>query len=790
MNRSMIPSGSQTCARAASQPSHRVRRIAALPLTICASFLLAAGVAASAEAQAAPDYGKLPLSFAANQGQHEPQVRFSARGRGYSLFLTDAGAVIGLNKSSVNSASEVKADVIRMELDNASPTLSVTGDEPLPGKANYLIGDDPSKWHKDIPTFAKVRYAGVYPGIDLVYYGNQRRLEYDFVVAPGADAQAPRLHFTGAENLAIDSLGDLTVSAQNGKIVFRRPDVYQLKDGKRQAVAGSFRLLPGNHLGFSIGAYDHSRSLVIDPIFYLSYSTYLGGSGTGGGGDAAYGIAVDTSGDAYVAGTTFSSNFPVANAIFPSFHNGSPNCPGDGIYNSEAFVTKFNPAGNGVLWSTYFGGSGGDYATAIALDTAGDAYVTGYTCSTNFPHYATAYQTTNNGAPYHKSVAFVMSINAAGNEMLYSTYLGGSGGDRGNGIVVDGGNHAYVVGTTNSSNFPIVGGWQTTNNNSAVYGASSAFLAEIDPWGETPIFSTYFGPVSPTQYTWGDIQGTGIALDSSNNVYITGNTNSSALFTTAGAFQTSIVGFPAAFVTKFEPWSVRCIVGIPCPRTRPVYSTFLGGGFGAAGTAIAVDAAGSAYVTGYAFGDFPLTAGAAETNYAGGVNGGFATPNAFITKFDPTGASLVYSTYLGGSGFATMNEEAVPPGDTANSIALDSAGNAYVTGVTYSHDFPTTPCAYQVTNKTQQGSVTAFFTELSANGSNFVYSTYLGGSADDVGTGIALDGAGGLYLTGYTFSTNFPVHNAFQATEKSPLGSNAYVTKFQRPSRSTVCLIL
>jgi hypothetical protein len=338
--------------------------------SLIAALLLPVGMqgqSASGPSAASARYGKLPLTFEANHGQSNPQVKFLARGHGYSLFLTGQSAVLALHKDETSGAKQnllndrrlsqaaakpVKTDVVRMELLGSAQNAEVAGAEQLPGRANYFIGNDPANWHADVPTYAKVRYTGVYPGVDLVYYGNQHQLEYDFIVAAGADPQPVRLHFTGARKLSLNADGDLEAVGGNGEIAFRKPEIYQMKDGKRQSVEGRFRLMSGNRVGFTVGRYDHSRELVIDPT--LVYSTYLGGSGSPYAtlpvyaGDVGLAIAVDGEGNAYVTGKAWSGDFPVT---AKAFQKGKA-----GLYN--AFVTKINPAGTEILYSTYLGGSG------------------------------------------------------------------------------------------------------------------------------------------------------------------------------------------------------------------------------------------------------------------------------------------------------------------------------------------------------------------------------------------------------------------------------------------------
>jgi hypothetical protein len=668
--------------------------------------------ALAAHAQVRQRYGNLPLSFEANHGQSDWKVKFLSRGSGYSLFLTSNEAVLVLSQSEADEnrkASRVapaavrarhrKSAVVRMTLVNANPRLQAAGHDELPGKSNYFIGNDPSKWRTNISTYAKVKYEGVYPGVDLVYYGNHGQLEYDFVVAPGADPGLVTLAFAGARDVHIDAGGELVLGVEGGEVRQQKPVVYQEVAGVKLEVAGRYVMKGTRQVGFQVAAYDPSRPLIIDPV--LVYSTYLGGSGN----ETSQGIAVDGAGSAYVTGYTASTDFPTTAGAAQTTHDG-------GIFDS--FVTKLNATGSGLVYSTYLGGSNVDNALDIAVDDTGSAYVTGGTISTNFPTTAGAVQTNYAGGEFD---AFVTKLNATGSGLVYSTYLGGSDRDSGGfRIAVDGAGSAYVTGDTFSTDFPTTAGAVQAT---FAGGGDDAFVTKFNATGSGLVYSTYLGG------SGGEI-GVGIAVDDAGSAYVTGYTLSTDFPTTAGAAQTTHAGEFDAFVTKLD-----------ATGSRLVYSTYLGGNSTEQTQGIAVDGAGSAYVTGGTFStDFPTTVGAAQTTYAGGVD-------YFVTKLDATGSGLVYSTYLGGNG-----------GDSGARIALDGAGSAYVTGSTSSTNFPTTAGAPQPTYA--GGDADAFVTRLNATGSGLVYSTYLGGSDGDLGIGIAVDGAGSAYVTGRTGSTNFP----------------------------------
>jgi hypothetical protein len=429
-----------------------------------------------AREQASAAYGKLPLSFEANQGQTDKAVNFVARGGGYSLFLTPKEAVFvmsrqrveptpdrtdqslrrGAARKSFEATAPAPASVLRMKLMGANPDAAVNGLNQSEGRVNYFIGNDPSKWRTNIPTFGRVRYQEVYPGIDLVYYGNQRQLEYDFVVAPGGNAQAVTLKFEGADKMSMDAAGDLLFDVAGTTIRQPKPVAYQEAAGERQAVESRYVIESDGQVGFALGAYDRQKPLIIDPV--LVYSTYLGGSGT----DLGNGTAVDSSGNAYVTGVTHSTNFPTANAF-----QGTGGGVGSG--SADVFVTKLNAAGSALVYSTYLGGNSDDEGDGIAVDSSGNAYVTGFAASTNFPTTANAFQGTFVGIGGLR--VFVTKLNAAGSGLVYSTYLAGNVDDRASGIAVDSSGNAYVSGQTDSTNFATVNAFQGTKG-----GGTDAFV--------------------------------------------------------------------------------------------------------------------------------------------------------------------------------------------------------------------------------------------------------------------------------------------------------------------------
>ncbi len=721
-------------------------------------------------------YGKIPLGFEENRGQTDAQVKFLTRGTGYTLFLTGTEAVLSLAKpegrhnpqiapisqktdrsvKSVGGKSEVGA-VLRMKLVAANPAPEVIGLEELPGRTNYLIGNNPEHWRTGVPAYSKIKYRDVYPGVDLIYYGNsgaEGQLEYDVVVAPGADPGSIRMEIEGADRFEIDSRGDLALSAGGEDVRLRKPVIYQEEHGIRRGISGGYVIRGRHQVGFQLAAYDVTKPLVIDPS--LVYSTYLGGSNS----DFAGGIAVDSAGNAYVTGFTGSTDFPTATPFQPTNKSSANN----------VFVAKLNPIGSALLYSTYLGGRGDDRGSAIAVDAFGSAYITGSTTSTDFPT-ANPIQATNGGGD---ADLFVARLNANGSALVYSTYLGGRGDDEAQAIAIDSSGNTYVTGFTSSINFPTRNPFQPANGG----GDFDVFVTKLNPTGSTLVYSTYLGGSD-------DDEASGIAADSSGNAYVTGYTVS-ANFPTVNPLQSAAAGgtcgtplsrFACAdvFVTKLNP-----------AGSALVYSTYLGGNGDEGGNGVAVDAGGNAYVTGFTgSANFP-TVNPVQRSFSGGacpiaING--PCHDAFVAKLNPSGAALVYSTYLGGS------DE-----DSGRAIAVDASGNAYVAGATYSSNFPT---AIAIKNFLGPGTCgrepntvpcpDAFVAKFNAAGSALVYSTYLGGGDDDQDFGIALDASGNVYVAGSTASNNFPASpGAFQAAIRSQSISDAFIVKISdqagRPS--------
>jgi Beta-propeller repeat len=621
-------------------------------------------------------YGKLPLTFEPNQGQTDPRVKFLTRGNGYNLFLSSREAVLVLKRrrpprarcwetarlAHIQSAPDTKGStstVLRMQLVGANLAPRVAGFDQFPGESHYFIGNDRQQWRTHIPHFGKVKYQSVYPGVDLLYYGDQGQLEYDFVVGPGADLRAIKLSFTGARQMHLGTKGELVLGVGDREIRQLKPVIYQQAGGVRKEIAGGYRIEDHSHVSFVVGTYDITRPLVIDPV--LLYATYLGGSGDEAT-VSAVGLAVDEHGNAYVTGNTTSPDFPTTPSAFQSTFAGGP---------ADAFVTKLNRSGSDLVYSTFLGGTDGfDVGFGIAVDDVGNAYVTGPTNSTDFPTTPGAFQSAFAGG---FSDTFVTKLNRSGTALVYSTYLGGSSFDPARGIAIDKAGNAYVTGPTGSADFPTTpGAFQPA----FAGGNTDDFVTKLNRRGTALVYSTYLGG-SGGEFT--DVNG--IAVDEKGNAYAVGLTDSHDFPITPGAFQAANAGAEDAYVTKLNH-----------SGTGLAYSTYLGGSGFDLNEGIVVGKKGSVYLTGLtASSNFPTTPSAFQPALAGGID-------AYVTKLNNQGTALISSSYFGGSG-----------DDFGNGIAMDRAGNAYVTGQTDSLDLPTAPGVFQPANA---GSSDAFVARI------------------------------------------------------------------------------
>ena len=649
-------------------------------------------------------YSKLPIAFVENRGQTDSRVRYYAQGNRYAFFLTSRDIVL-----SFADAASREALALNLRFVGARQGAAPEGVERVAGAMNYLHGSDPAEWRTELPRYGQIVYRELWPGIDLHLRDAAGTLKYEFRVRPGANPAQIQLAYEGANGLSIDSSGAVRIDTAMGVLKDAPPMSYQMIDGAAVRVESAYALTSGSDgrsdgYGFRVGGYQRDRELVIDPG--LEYSTFLGGASD----DMGTGIKVDANGNAYIVGTTQSPNFPTTAGAFD--RSGA-------VSNSlEAFVTKINATGTALVYSTFIGGSNFEWGRGIAIDAAGAAYITGQTKSSNFPTTGGAFDRTFNvdtcpRCGIDQYDAFVLKLNPAGSALVYSTFLGGFNIDDGMAIAVDAAGNAYVAGETEASNFPT-----TANAFDRTYNSNfDTFVTKLNATGSALVYSTYLGGTAvefPSR----------VAVDGGGNLFITGSTSSTNFPTTAGAFDTTHNGAFDVYLTKLN-----------AAGSALVFSTFLGGsGFDSSG-GLALDSAGNSYVSGGAGSvDFPTTPGAFDTLPDGS--------DAFVTKFNPAGSALVYSTVIGGTA-----------SEGASGLALDGAGNAWITGGTGSTDFPIIVGAVDTTHN---GMSDVFVSELNNTGTTLLYSTFLGGSDSEGGSDIAVDTSGGVYVTGHTFSLNYP----------------------------------
>lgn len=679
----------------------------------------------------------LPLYFEANSDQTE----FLSSGNGYQFAISASEVQMILRESGSRAATA------QMRFAGGNAAARIHGGGEMPGKINYLIGNDPSKWQTGLPTFGNVRVEELYPGIDMVFHGNQRQLEYDFAIAPGANPNVIKMQFQGVDKISITSQGDLVLKIGPGEVCQPKPEIYQTVLGSHRRIAGGYKILDPQTVGFEIAGYNHTLPLLIDPV--LGYSAFFGGNV----GDEGLGIALDPNGNIYIAGQTLSKEFSTVGAYQTNFAGGQ--------YNGDAFVAKFfgEPATN-LAYLTYLGGSDEDAAFGLAVDANGNAFVTGYTDSPNFP--------TNNALfpkipgkpnPLFNNIylpsAYVAELNTNGSSLIYSTYLGGSNENVATSIAVDSSDNAYVVGYTYSGNFPVTNALQShlaCSNN--IYLNANAFVTEIAANDTTLLYSTFLGG---TNYD----EAEDVALDPSNDVYVAGYSGSFnfpvwntptnlpyARFLSGVTNRYPLYTTFDGFVTKFPPLSTK-----PSSVTNLIYSMFLGGTNNDVANGVSADASGNAYVTGWtASTNFPVInspPGLSSFLTTNGIPAPVAT-NVFLTKIAPDGSAVLDSTVFGGR--AT---------DIGYRVAVDANGDAFVTGWESSANFPTTNSfgSLLATNSTITGNYDAFVTGISADWSNVFYSVCIGGNQDTFGYGIALDSSTNVFITGGTDSTNYPTFN-------------------------------
>ena len=679
-----------------------------------------------------------PLIFERNDGQAGHSIHYRALSPYYTVAFTSRGAEIRLTKGAGASRT------LAIQALNANPVPAISGEKPLPTRHHYLIGREATQWHRNIPTFSEVLYSAIYPGIDLLFRGNENRLEYDFIVAPGANPEVIRLGFPGVDRMAVDGQGHLHMTLDGHQITQPAPFIYQEKNGAKARIEGGYRIDGESKVGFTIAAYDPELPLIIDPI--LIYSSFIGGSGD----DKAMALTTDNAGNLYIAGSTNSPDLPLTSPLDGTCGSDG-NCDaavsgGTTVLNSDFFVTKMGPDGIPV-YTTYLGGSQSDVATGIAVNNAGEVHLSGYTLSTDFPTTPGAFDpactdtSPADGFCDEGVETTVVKLNASGSGLVYSTYLGGGADDYAGGIALDGAGAAYVTGNTASADFPLATGTYA--------GEEDVFAAKLDPSGATLAYATYIGGIGT------DI-GMGIDVDGSGNAYLTGYTASADFPVTTGALDTlcgesgacdgqvdddndgnfeTIYTFDG-FVTKLDNSGATLL-----------YSTFLGGERYDYANAIHVDGAGNAYVAGETrSAKFPP---ASSTNaYQDSIAGSY---DGFLARLNASGTSLDFFTYIGGT-----------HGDTATDLAVDGNGDIYLLGSTFSRDFPAlkpfqNPPPQRQDNTVIVYNADAWLAKLSADASSLRYSSTFGGQHNDYGTAVDVDGNGRAYMTGYTISVDMPV---------------------------------
>jgi hypothetical protein len=729
-------------------PKNLLEKVTCLALGLTAATLHAGG------------FGELPLYFEASS-----PARFVAQGNDAQFSVSPTEAQLTLQKSdSVRS--------VQMQFKGANPASQIRGDGQLSGKINHFNGNQPAQWNVGLPTFARVQVEKIYPGIDLVYYGNEQQLEYDFTVAAGADPAAIAMHFSGADKISINAGGDLVLKLGRDEMLQPRPVIYQTIAGVRTDISGGYQLLDAHCVAFTVGKYDHTQPLVIDP--FLAYSTYFGGTLK----ETGWAIAVNpTDGSVYIAGQTLSKKAISGKKHEGEFTKGEPfSTPGaiqeefgGGKLTGDGFVARFDSTGTNLIYLTYLGGNEDDFVSGIVVDAAGNAFVTGFTDSTNFPTHNALYPTIHGVINHRNKVypgdAFVAELDPSGSNLVYSTYLGGSGADSANAIALDSSGNVYVTGTTASTDFPVVNPIVYQLSGSAnptlsrLAGTNNAFVTKIGPGGSNVLYSTYLGGDS---YDIAE----GIAVDASGSAVVSGFTISTNFPTlNAISYNLNEIGDKKrkaiaydAFVSKLTP-----------DGSALIYSTYLGSTNNDVAYKVASDAAGNAYVTGYsASPDFPNTA----TNVPGLYSNVVSNKNnstdldAFLTKFDPHGA-LVYSALFGGK-----------KNDIGYGVAVDAAGDAFVVGTTASKEFPTNNIgtAFSTVQNTKNR---IFVTAFNPTATALLYSGCLSGKKIDSGYSIAVDAAGNAFIVGQSESKKYPITNAFQPFRNGK--SDAVLTKISLP---------
>lgn len=668
---------------------------------VCAVSAFAATPPDSALSRGKAALAQTPLRFEANQGQYGKEIRYAARAGGYRVYLTNSGASLAFGAQKVN---------VRMLHSSAAHVEAL---DPMAVRTNYLLGAR-ANWHMGVANYAQVRYRGVYPGIDVLYYGDGNKLEYDFQLQPGADPAAIRMRFEGARHLRVTEAGEVEFDSDGGRMTQNLPAIYQRDAaGARQQVRGRYVLVARNTVGVKVDGYDRRRELTIDPT--LVYSSYIGGSSSDQINDAR----IDQNGLLYLCGSTDTSDLQPAGNSWANNLQGITNI----------FVAVFDTNNNyNLVYLSYLGGSNLDIPLAMQVDKQGNIYLTGTTTSTNFPLAGNSVQTSGAATTVW---AFVteLSPNNPDTPLPYSTFLGGTQGNTsGNGIDLDAAGNIYVVGTTKASDFPVTASAYA----GVIYGPQDAFLVELNEASTTPLYATFLGGI-------GDDDGRGIAVTPAGLVYF-GATTVSPDFPMAGASYRGALSGPEDMILGVMDMTKSGVDSL-------VYCTYFGGSDVDELRNLKLDASGNVIVSGYTLsGDYPVTGDAMQVSYGGNGDAVVSVVNPLSPKF------LVYSTYLGGT-----------DGEVAYDAVGDAAGNLYVTGYTMSTDFPVSADAYQPGFAM---GIEIFVTEIRRGvpGRTAIqYSTYVGGASMYQGSAIAVGGDGRFYVTGWA-GTGLPnIGNALQS---------------------------
>lgn len=671
------------------------------------------------------DYGSLPLYFVPNQGQINGSALFYSRTSHYTLWFAQTALYFDqfgqIDSFSSAKAGDYRRDVSRLEFLGANPHAIISPTGSTRHKVNYFRGADSSQWCRDIPTSRAILYRELYDHIDLKVYGKEKQIEYDWIVKPGGDVTNIRFQYEGMRGVRLDRYGDLIITTEFGTIKHAHPYCYQIIADEKIEIPGQFVRLQNNTYGFDIGDYNTQHELVIDPVI-LVFSTYLGGGAStiNNRDDRGESIAVDAKGNAYITGTTYCRDFPTTTGTYQETHAGVV----------DIFVTKINPSGTALLYSTFIGGPGMDFGKSISVNWKGAVSVAGSTSSPSLP-----LKNPMQAQPNGKSDLILLKLNAQGNELLYCTYLGGSDEDYPMHLVQHKDGSSYIAGYTYSSDFPTTAG---AFQDSYGGGGQDGFILRISSNGKNLIYSTNLGGVNRDRAY-------GIAVDKKGYAYITGDSSSYNFPVTDGAFQTAYEGNSDAFVTKLNP-----------KGSDLVYSTFFGGGCYDYSMGIDIDKKGCAYIIGQTASENLPLKNPVITKKTG-------CEEAFVTKFNKTGSDIIYSTYLGGK-----------DGDAGRRIAVHRNGFAYVTGITSSKNFP---LVNPIQAKYGGGTGDAFITKFNKKGNKLLFSTYFGGSDKDYIRGIAVMKNKTCYVFGLTYSKNIPTKNAFQAINKGD--SDTFIVKLK-----------